>query len=502
MRALLSTYDKTGLVDFANGLASAGWELISSGGTAATLRDAGLDVTDVAEVTEAPEMLDGRVKTLHPAIHGGILADRSKPEHMDTLDQRGITPIDLVVCNLYPFHSEPGVELIDIGGPAMVRAAAKNFASVTVVTSPADYDAVLDEIASSRGVGVDLRRQLAAKAFAHTSEYDAAITNWLHGDDGEGQDDLPETLNLSLRRSKVLRYGENPHQTGALYRTGARSWWDSATQHNGKEMSYLNVFDADAAWRLVWSVAEPSTPAAVVVKHANPCGVGLGSSIGEAYGVAHACDSVSAFGGIVAVNTVLDESVAAPLSDVFTEIVIAPGYTDSALELLSAKKNLRILEAPQPSPAKLDVRSVGDAYLVQTSDTMIAEPTNWKTVTNRSPTDSEVADLELAWKVVAATTSNAIVLVKDGAAVGIGCGQQNRRDAGKIAAKKADGRAAGGACASDAFFPFTDGLDAAIDAGATAVVQPGGSVRDQEVIEAADEAGLAMVFTGERHFKH
>jgi phosphoribosylaminoimidazolecarboxamide formyltransferase/IMP cyclohydrolase len=494
MRALLSVYDKTGVVDLAHRLNDLGVELISSGGTAAAIAAAGLAVTDVAELTGFPPMLGHRVVTLHPLVHGGILADRDDPAHRADLETHGITPIDLVVVNLYPFASEPSIELIDVGGPAMVRAAAKNHAHVGVLVDPADYDEVIDQLRDHGGLDDALRRRLARKAFAHTAAYDAAIVDWF--DDGEP---LPPSLHVAVRHAQALRYGENPHQVGARYSTG-ESCWDRAVQHGGKEMSYLNVYDADAAWRLVWSLGDE--PVAVVVKHANPCGVAVAADIVEAYRLAHDCDPVSAFGGIVAVNRPVPRALAEALAPVFTEVVVAPGYDDDALEVLTAKKNLRVLTAPPPGEAVRELRSIDGGYLVQTPDRVTLDRSAWTIPTRRQPTEEEWRDLELAWRVAARVTSNTIVLVKDGQAVGIGAGQQNRRDAGRIAAEKAAGRAKGGACASDAFFPFRDGLDAAAEAGATAVIQPGGSIRDDEVIAAADEAGMAMVFTGERHFRH
>jgi phosphoribosylaminoimidazolecarboxamide formyltransferase/IMP cyclohydrolase len=504
MRALLSVYDKTGLAELGRGLVDLGWELVSSGGTARALAEAGVPVTEVAEVTGAPEMLDGRVKTLHPDIHGGILADRSRPEHRADLEARGIEPIDLVVVNLYPFTAEPGIEMIDIGGPTMVRAAAKNHAHVGVVTSPDRYRDVLDELAASASLSDATRRGLARAAFAHTAAYDAAIVGWFDERAeavGEGVDPLPPTLHLALERAQDLRYGENPHQVGARYRqVGGTGWWDTAVQHGGKELSFLNLYDTEAAWRLVHTLGDG--PAVAVIKHANPCGVAVHEDVTTAYERAHACDPVSAFGGIVAVNRPVPVALAEALAPVFTEVVVAPAFEDGALEVLAAKKNLRVLEAPAPGAPVFDMRSIDGGLLVQTADELVVDRAGWRVVTARAPTDQEWRDLELAWRVVARVGSNSIVLVKDGQAVGIGAGQQNRRDAGRIAADKADGRAVGGACASDAFFPFRDGLDAAADAGATAVVQPGGSIRDDEVVEAADEQGLAMVFTGERHFRH
>ena len=502
-RALLSVHDKTGIADLARGLVEAGWELVSSGGTASVLADEGVPVVEVGEVTGAPEILGGRVKTLHPAIHGGILADRSDPGHLANLEARGIVPIDLVVGNLYPFMSDPGIELIDIGGPTMVRAAAKNHAHVGVVVDPADYRTVLDEIRAVGSLSDATRRRLARSAFAHTAAYDAAIVAWFDEDPSSdhANDLLKPSLHLALDRVHDLRYGENPHQAGARYRAaGSSGWWDTAVVHGGKAMSYLNLFDTEAAWRLVHRLGDE--PCAVVVKHANPCGAAVGSDIADAYLSAHRCDPMSAFGGVVAVNRPVTPAMAEALSEVFTEVVVAPAYEPDALALLGERKNLRVLEAGPPGWPELDVRGIDGGLLVQTADDLVAEPSVWRVVTEREPTGAEWADLEFAWRVVARVSSNAIVLVKNRCAVGIGAGQQNRRDAGRIAAEKAAGRAIGGACASDAFFPFRDGLDAAADAGVTAVVQPGGSLRDDEVVAAADAHGMAMVFTDERHFRH
>ena len=502
-RALLSVHDKTGIADLARGLVEAGWELVSSGGTASVLADEGVPVVEVGEVTGAPEILGGRVKTLHPAIHGGILADRSDPGHLANLEARGIVPIDLVVGNLYPFTSDPGIELIDIGGPTMVRAAAKNHAHVGVVVDPADYRTVLDELRAVGSLSDATRRRLARSAFAHTAAYDAAIVAWFDEDPSSdhANDLLKPSLHLALDRVHDLRYGENPHQAGARYRAaGSSGWWDTAVVHGGKAMSYLNLFDTEAAWRLVHRLGDE--PCAVVVKHANPCGAAVGSDIADAYLSAHRCDPVSAFGGVVAVNRPVTPAMAEALSEVFTEVVVAPAYEPDALALLGERKNLRVLEAGPPGWPELDVRGIDGGLLVQTADDLVAEPSVWRVVTEREPTGAEWADLEFAWRVVARVSSNAIVLVKDRCAVGIGAGQQNRRDAGRIAAEKAAGRAIDGACASDAFFPFRDGLDAVADAGVTAVVQPGGSLRDGEVVAAADAHGMAMVFTDERHFRH
>ncbi len=508
-----------------------GWEIISSGGTAGALRDGGVAVTEVADVTGAPEMLDGRVKTLHPVVHGGILADRSKPQHLADLAAAGAEPIDLVVCNLYPFGESPSVEMIDIGGPAMVRAAAKNHAHVGVVVDPDDYGTVIGELDAAGTLGDPLRRRLARKAFAHCSGYDAAVVAWLDGgapgpvpaegvagdagpapeegaaeSSGPAPEALPPLLHLGLRRVEVLRYGENPDQVAARYRWGdTASWWDGVSQLGGKEMSYLNVYDTDAAWRLAHALSPD--PAAVVVKHANPCGAAAHDDIAEAYRRAHACDPVSAFGGVVALNRPVTAELAGSLADVFTEVVIAPGYEPEALERLPAKRNLRILLATAPEPPALQLRSLGDSLLVQTAPGAGVPDggdatQSWEVATDRAPTDREWRDLVFAWRIVAAVSSNAIVVAKDRCAVGIGAGQQNRRDAGRIAAGKAGGRGRGGAYASDAFLPFADGLEGAADAGCTAVVQPGGSIRDAEVIEAANRHGLAMVFTGQRAFRH
>ncbi len=498
MRALLSVYDKTGVVEFAGALHRLGVELISSGGTAKAIAATGVPVTDVADFTGYPAMLGHRVVTLHPKVHGGILADRDDPEHQADLATYEIPTIDLVVANLYPFDSEPSIELIDIGGPAMVRSAAKNHAYVGILVDPADYQVVLDEI-GSKGVLTDAtRRRLARKAFSHTAAYDAQIVAWFDREDGIA---LPDTLHITAVRKQGLRYGENPHSLGARYDIND-SWPETATQYQGKEMSYLNFNDTDAAWHLVHSLGDG--PAAVVIKHANPCGAAVADDILTAYQLAHACDPESAYGGIVAINRPMTREVAEALVGVFTEVVIAPSYDAAALEVLAAKENLRVIDALPPKPASLHFRSFdgSNGLLAQQPDVFKTTRADWKIATDREPTAEEWIDLELAWKVAARVTSNTIVLVKGGQAVGIGAGQQNRKHAGLLAAQKADGRAAGGACASDAFFPFRDGLQAAIDAGATAVIQPGGSIRDQEVIDAANEAGLAMVFTNERHFRH
>ena len=503
--ALLSVFDKTGIVDLARSLADEGWRIVSSGGTARVIAEAGITVTDVADLTGVPAILDHRVVTLHPKVHGGLLADPTNAQHQADMDAYGIEAIDLVVCNLYPFEEQPSIEQIDIGGPAMVRAAAKNHAHVAVVVDPADYAGVVGEIRTNGSISAATRRTLASRAFARIAAYDALIANWFAAAEAaeqvaQGGDSLPSTLHLSLFRQQPLRYGENPHQAGARYlAAGQRSWWDNAVQHGGKEMSYLNVYDTEAAWRLVNRFDDAGC---VIVKHANPCGVALADNAAEAYRLANACDPISAFGGIVAVNRDVDAELATALAPVFTEVVVAPGYTSDALEILTAKKNLRVLSAMPPVGSALDVRSVDGGVLVQNTDTIQLDRSSWRVVTDVAPTGAQWDDLVFAWVVCAAVSSNAIVYAKDLQAFGIGAGQQNRLDSARIAADRSAGRAAGGVCASDAFFPFRDGLDAAAAAGILAVIQPGGSVRDDEVIATANERGIAMVFTGERHFRH
>jgi phosphoribosylaminoimidazolecarboxamide formyltransferase/IMP cyclohydrolase len=492
--ALLSVYDKTGIVEFAEALDQLGWRIISSGGTAKVIAQAGTPVTDLADLTGLPAILDHRVVTLHPKVHGGLLADPTSATHRADMAEHGIEPIDLVVCNLYPFASDPSIELIDIGGPAMVRAAAKNHQFVAVIVDPADYGPVLAELREDGQISTATKRRLARDAFARIAAYDAQIAAWF--DD----DVLPDHLHLSLTKAQSLRYGENPHQSGARYlAAGRRSWWDDAEQLGGKEMSYLNLFDTEAAWRLVHRF---DGPACVIVKHANPCGVALDADITKAYIAANACDPVSAFGGIVALNRAVPAALADALAAVFTEVIVAPSFDADAVAILTEKKNLRVLAGPPPYGAALDVRSIDGGLLVQEVDTIALDPSNWKVVTATAPTDAQWEDLRLAWTVCAAVSSNAIVFVNEGRAVGIGAGQQNRVDSARIAAERAAGRAVGGVCASDAFFPFRDGLDVAAAAGIRAVIQPGGSMRDAEVVAAADEHGIAMVFTGERHFRH
>jgi phosphoribosylaminoimidazolecarboxamide formyltransferase / IMP cyclohydrolase len=519
MRALLSVYDKTGIVDLARGLVDLGWELVSSGGTSSALVDAGIDHIEVADLTGAPEMLGGRVKTLHPTIHGGILADRSKPEHLEDIERQGIGLIDLVVCNLYPFSSDPSVELIDVGGPTMVRAAAKNHDHVGIVVEPGEYGAVLDELRAGGSLSPETRQRLAREAFAHTAGYDAAIVAWLDEQEPPSLEDLasdsldsvallPPTIHLTLERAGSLRYGENPHQHGARYRiVGQQSWWDEVVQHGGKELSYLNIFDADAAWRLVHELAPPggTDSAVAIIKHANPCGAALAPDLVVAYQRALECDPQSAFGGIVAIGGPVTMAIAEAIAGgPQADVVIAPSYDDEALARLSSKrKAARLLSAPAPEPLVRQFRGLGASVLVQGADDFLIGPSEWEVATKARPTDDQWRDLRLAWKVCARTTSNAIAVVNNGQAVGVGAGQQSRVVAAEIAVSKAGARASGGAAASDAYFPFPDGLVVLAEAGVAAVVEPGGSIRDGEVIAAADEAGIALVMAGgERHFRH
>ncbi len=513
MRALLSVSDKTGLVDFANGLRAAGVELVASGGTAKALSDAGVEHLDVADVTGFPEMLDGRVKTLHPRIHGAILADRDRPEQLAALDEHGITPIDLVVCNLYPFSNEPSIELIDVGGPAMVRAAAKNHQHVGVVTSPLQYSAVLSEIAAMGTLSALTRHALARAAFARTSAYDAAIVRWLDAGGVVGEAPsvveavVPATLHLSLERAEVTRYGENPHQIAARYRfAGTSPWWDGVVQLAGTDLSYLNFFDADAAWRLVHELVKdsPGHVAVAIIKHANASGAALAVELGDAFSKALAADAQSAFGGIVAIGGEVDGRLASLIAaGPQADVVIASAFSDEAVATLSARrKATRLLSAPAPEPLGFAIRTMGDTALVQNADELVVPVEEWRCVTRKTPTSEQLRDLVVAWRVCARTTSNAIVLAKDGVAVGIGAGQQSRVVAAGIAVVKAGASAKGAAAASDAFFPFADGLESLTSAGVSAVVQPGGSMRDREVIEAADKAGIVMMLTGERHFRH
>jgi phosphoribosylaminoimidazolecarboxamide formyltransferase / IMP cyclohydrolase len=518
-RALLSVSDKTGLVDFARGLAELGIEILSTGGTAQLLRLNDIPVVEVAQHTGFPEMMEGRVKTLHPRIHGGILARRDNEDHLRAMQEHGIPPIDMVVVNLYPFEqavARPGctmdeaIENIDIGGPAMVRAAAKNHAFVAVVTDPADYSSLLDKMRRSNGkLPLAERYALAAKAFSHTAEYDGMISNWLTARNARDEArPFPDRLNVQLRLAQSLRYGENPHQQGALYRPAdaAPVGLAALKQLQGKELSYNNYLDMQAAYGLASAFKEG---AAVVVKHLNPCGVGFDENMERAYRRALAADPVSAFGGIVALSRAVDAATAAALAETFLEAVIAPGFEAGALEALRGKKSLRLLEVPMIaqgreawSPEPRELRSVPGGLLVQSRDLADADPRGWKLVTRREATPEELEALAFAWSVVKHVKSNAIVLARRDVTVGIGMGQTNRVDSVRIAAERAGDKARGAALASDAFFPFPDGVEAAAAAGVTAVAQPGGSVRDDEVIAAADKLGLAMLFTGVRHFRH
>ena len=522
-RALLSVSDKSGVVELASRLAKGGVELVSTGGTARALRDAGLQVRDVADVTGFPEMMDGRVKTLHPLIHGGLLAVRDDPEHAAAMDAHEIGAIDLLVSNLYPFEEtvmrgadrDAVIENIDIGGPAMIRSAAKNHAYVTIVSDPADYAVLLDELAENDGATtLEFRKRMAAKAFAATAAYDAMISQWFaFADQGRM---FPEMLAVNGRLVGELRYGENPHQHAAIYAPlGPHAkGLGQAEQVQGKELSYNNFADADAALELVAEFGGQA-PSVAVIKHGNPCGVAQGPTLEEAYRAALACDAVSAFGGIVAVNAPLDGPTAAAITEIFTEVVVAPGADDAARAAFAAKPNLRLLlvdELPNARRGGLLVKPIAGALLVQTRDNGAVLPDDLKVVTELQPTERQLADMLFAWTVARHVKSNAIVFAREGVTAGIGAGQMNRRDSARIAAMRAreaaeaagwkHAKTVGGAMASDAFLPFADGLDVAIEAGVTAVIQPGGAMRDDEVIARANEAGIAMVFTGMRHFRH
>jgi len=521
-RALLSVSDKTGLIDFARALSARGVELISTGGTCKALADAGIPVKDVSEVTGFPEIMDGRVKTLHPKVHGGLLAVRNDPEHVAAMDAHGIQGIDLLVVNLYPFEATvakgadwaTGVENIDIGGPAMIRASAKNHAHVAVVVDPARYADVLAALDANAGATpLALRKALALEAFGRTATYDAAISNWIAAEIGE---ENPKYRAFGGTLVEPMRYGENPHQAAAFYKTAdVRPGVSTAVQVQGKQLSYNNINDTDAAFELVAEFDPARTAACAIIKHANPCGVAEGATLAEAYTKALRCDPVSAFGGIIAFNRTLDAEAAAKIVEIFTEVIIAPDATDEAKAIVATKKNLRLLLTgglPKADAKGLTCKTVAGGLLVQTRDNGTVEGLELKSTTKRAPTAAELADLAFAFRIVKHVKSNAIVYVKDLATVGIGAGQMSRVDSARIAARKAlDATAAAGlsepltkgcVAASDAFFPFADGLEAIIEAGATAVVQPGGSMRDQEVIDAADKAGIAMVVTGMRHFRH
>jgi phosphoribosylaminoimidazolecarboxamide formyltransferase/IMP cyclohydrolase len=521
-RALISVSDKTGVVEFARALAGFGIELVSTGGTRAALDEAGLKVLDVSDLTGFPEMMDGRVKTLHPAVHGGLLAIRGNPEHAEALRVHKIRPIDLLVVNLYPFEKtvargapfDDCMENIDIGGPAMIRAAAKNHADVAVVVEPSDYSAILDELAQHGGMTtLALRRRLAAKAYARTAAYDAAISNWFAEELGVV---APDYRAVGGRLIEELRYGENPHQTAAFYRTGdPRFGVATARQAQGKQLSYNNLHDTDAAYECVAEFDPTRIAACAIIKHANPCGVAEGESLADAYRKALACDPVSAFGGIVALNRRLDAEAARAITEIFTEVIIAPDATGEAIAIVGGKKNLRLLIAgglPDPRAGGIVAKTVAGGMLVQSRDNAVIDDIELKTVTKRAPSNAELRDLRFAFRVAKHVKSNTIVYAKDAATVGIGAGQMSRVDAAGIAARKAEDAAKaagrtepatkGSVVASDAFFPFADGLLVAIEAGATAVIQPGGSVRDDEVIKAANDHDIAMVFTDVRHFRH
>ena len=516
-RALISVSDKAGLIKFAWALTNQGVDIVSTGGSAKALRDAGVPVTEVSDHTGFPEIMDGRVKTLVPQIHGGILGRRDVPQHMQQMQTHGIAPIDLVAVNLYPFEAavaknapyEDCVENIDIGGPALMRAAAKNHDFVTVLTDPGQYAEVSEQLASFGGTSLPLRRRLAGEAYARTAAYDAAIAAWFAQ---QREDVFPDRLTISGNLRQTLRYGENPHQAAAFYASGTRQGVATATQIQGKELSYNNLNDTDAAFECV---AEFETPTIAIIKHANPCGVASGTHLADAWDAAFRCDPVSPYGGIVAVNRALDAVSAEKIAAIFTEVIIAPDADDAAKAVLARKKNLRLLLTggmPEPTAGGLMFRSLSGGFLAQTRDSGMIGPADVKVVTQRRPTSAELADLFFAFRVCKHVKSNAIVYAKDGATVGIGAGQPNRVDSARIAAWKAEEAAKaaglperltqGSVVASDAFFPFADGLQAAVAAGATAVIQPGGSIRDAEVIAAADAAGVAMVFTGMRHFRH
>ena len=516
-RALLSVTDKTGLVDFARSLVSFGVELVSTGGTARTLREAGLSVKDISDLTGFPEMLDGRVKTLHPKVHGGLLYIRGNREHESAVAEHGIQPIDMVVVNLYAFEktaSQPGVafghliENIDIGGPSMVRSAAKNFEDVAIVTRVEDYPALTDELkANNGGLTRNTRWRLARQAFALTAAYDSAIANTLdqiaeapepHAAAAPDTTNFPTTLRINMRQLQSLRYGENPHQKAALYADGSGLGVANATQLQGKELSYNNLVDLDACWELVQEFSEPAVN---IVKHTNPCGAATGTSVLEAYQKALSCDPVSAFGGIIGVNREVDGTAAEEIAKLFVECVIAPSFTAEARERFLARRNLRLVEI-RTAPAKPVIKHVSGGYLMQDADTASLAESELDVVTWRPPSADELRSLIFAWRVCKHVKSNAIVYARDGQTIGIGAGQMSRVDAAKFGAMKAVLPLAGCVAASDAYFPFPDGLEAAAGAGATAVIQPGGSVNDQKVIEAADKLGLAMVFTGIRHFRH
>jgi len=505
MKAILSVYDKTGLADFARGLRELGFEIYSTGGSRKALEDAGVEVHGVSDLTGFPEIMDGRLKTLHPGVHGGILANREVPAHMEQLAAQGLAPIDLVAVNLYPFEAtiarpgvtvEEAIENIDIGGPTMIRAAAKNHASVLVVVSPVDYAAVLDGLRAGE-VPLTFRRQLAAAAYAHTAAYDSTIAAYTR--DLESAEGWPREYSVGGARVQELRYGENPHQAAALYRVGAPGKGvANAGQLQGIELSYNNIVDVDAAWDLVQDLPVPS---AAIIKHTNPCGVATAGSLADAYQRAYDCDTTSAFGGIVALNQECDVETARRIITIFVEVVAAPAFSAEALEVFAAKKKLRLLRIETAPPAAV-LKMVSGGFLVQSPDIDLADRAEMRSVGRREPSEAEWEQLLLAWRVVKHVKSNAIVLVRDGAAVGVGAGQMSRVESVQLAAQRARDRASGSVLASDAFFPMPDGVEAAADAGITAIIQPGGSVKDAEVLAVADDRGLAMVHTGRRHFRH
>lgn len=511
-RALVSVYDKTGLVELGQALVAAGVELVSTGSTAARLAEAGLPVTPVEQVTGFPECLDGRVKTLHPHIHAGILADRRLASHREQLDALGVAPFDLVVSNLYPFTQtvasgagvDECVEQIDIGGPSMVRAAAKNHPSVAIITSPDQYPALVEALTAG-GFTMAQRQALAAAAFVHTATYDVAVASWMGNvlTDSSNGDGFPAWVGATWDKLGTLRYGENSHQRAALYRSGSTGGGlANATQLHGKEMSYNNYTDSDAAYRAAYDFDEP---AVAIIKHANPCGIAVGADIAEAHRKAHACDPVSAYGGVIAANRPIDATAAAQIAEIFTEVVIAPGYSDEALALLTAKKNLRVLVAGPYPRGGVEFKPITGGVLLQSSDRIDADgddPANWQLVAGAPADAATLADLEFAWRACRAVKSNAILLAKDLASVGVGMGQVNRVDSCRLAVERAGDRASGSVAASDAFFPFNDGPTILLEAGVTAIVQPGGSIRDDQTIAAAAAAGVTMYFTGTRHFFH
>lgn len=520
-RALLSVSDKTGLIDLATALDAAGVELLSTGGTAKAIREAGLPVKDVSEITNFPEMMDGRVKTLHPMVHGGLLALRDKDDHLAAMAEHGIGAIDLLVVNLYPFEEtvaaggsyEDCIENIDIGGPAMIRAASKNHGFVVTVVDVEDYDALLEEMKSNGGTTLAFRQKMAQTAYARTAAYDAAVSTWMANAIGANE---PRRKAIAGSHAQTLRYGENPHQSASFYRDGStRAGVSTAKQSQGKALSYNNINDTDAAFELVAEFDPTGGPACAIIKHANPCGVARGATLAEAYKAAYDCDRTSAFGGIVALNQTLDAATAEQIVEIFTEVVIAPSISDEAKAIFAGKKNLRLLETgglPDIRTGGQVWKQVSGGYLIQDRDNGIISMDDLKVVTKRAPTEDELRDMLFAWKVAKHVKSNAIIYVKDEATVGVGAGQMSRVDSTRIAARKSIDMAEsmglsgpltiGSVVASDAFFPFSDGLLTAAEAGATAVIQPGGSMRDDEVIKAADDAGLAMVYTGMRHFRH